>query len=412
MTARGSESDGVRRVDRLLGQILAACGLVVTLAAGNRVQAMPAQFAPWWTALAVGAVGILVLLAGAGRVLPWPLLRGCWAAAVAVTLLAQLTVFAGYSGAHPDTLRPWVWALKPIMMCLVALLGPLPATVGYVALSTCAPLLSGLLFLTTVPHEVLLQTPIHLGNAAFIAILYGIRSRLIERERVVETARHSSERRQRAHAIAQEQQMLARIVHDEVLSTLVAATRLHGVPVPELRHAADDALRSLAHAAEPAVSQDAPAGAASAVPGRNRSGSRMEPPDMFPADDAARWLTSAAQRWIPSSAVRIRTIDADADGGVPRIIIEESALAMAEALRNSIAHATTAGTRRVDGEVGASRLQLLIDDDGGGFDVAAVPQERMGVRGSIVARMCALPGGSAQVRSDESGTLVLLEWCR
>ena len=73
---------------------------------------------------------------------------------------------------------------------------------------------------------------------AVIAILYGIRSRLIERERIADSARVSSERRHRAHAIAQEQQALARIVHDEVLSTLIAAIRLPGEPVPELREAA------------------------------------------------------------------------------------------------------------------------------------------------------------------------------
>ncbi len=44
----------------------------------------------------------------------------------------------------------------------------------------------------------------------------------------------------------------------------------------------------------------------------------------------------------------------------------------------------------------------MITDQGAGFDMAAIPADRLGVRGSIVDRMDAV-GGSAQIWSTPGG---------
>ncbi|WP_157480418.1 sensor histidine kinase [Leifsonia sp. Root227] len=373
-------------IERMLGWVLALGGLVLTLAAGDRVLRTTDEFVLWWSALAFAAVGLIAAIAAGGRVLPLRIVHALGVSAIVVTILAQATVFLGYNGAHPDLLRPWIWALEPIMMCFVALITPLPVTIGYVVLSTLAPALSGLLFLGRVPHEVLLQTPIHLGNAAFVAILIGIRSRLRDRERIEQEGRRSVERGALSQARAERQEELSRLVHDEVLSTLVAATRLPGKPIPELRAAAEVALRVLGAAAAP----DAEDGAEEDV------------------CKARQRLVTIASRWIQPADARI---DA-AIGRLPTLVVSEAGRAMAEALRNSALHADGATTRRVTGVIGPDALRLVVTDDGPGFDVDTVPAERLGVRGSILGRMRKLPGGSATIHSDVSGTRVELEWLR
>lgn len=377
-------SVSVAHIDRLLGWGLALCGVVIVIAASARVRVTSAQFEPWWWTLAFGAVGILLVLAATGRILPLPWLRALWISAVMATAIAQATVFAGYAGADPDALRPWVWALEPIMMCFVALLARLPVAVGYIVLSPLLPVLSGVVFLGRIPHEVMLQAPVHLGNGAFVAIMYGIRAGLIERERVAARNGRISERRRQARSVAERQHVLARIVHDEVLSTLIAATRLPGEPVPELRVAARTALQALERAAAgPEVSAE------------------------VVVHDAAERLAEAARRCAPHAQVRISA----ASGALPGAVLDATVAAMMEALRNSVVHAP--GSRlRVRGRLEPALLHLTIADDGPGFDEKAIPEERLGVRESILGRMRALPGGTAAVRADTAGTVVDLEWRR
>ena len=68
-----------------------------------------------------------------------------------------------------------------------------------------------------------------------------------------------------------------------------------------------------------------------------------------------------------------------------------------EALTNAAKHA---GTGRVDvyAEVGPDAVDVFVRDRGAGFDLASVPADRLGVRGSIVDRM-ARHGGRAEIRT-------------
>ncbi len=68
-----------------------------------------------------------------------------------------------------------------------------------------------------------------------------------------------------------------------------------------------------------------------------------------------------------------------------------------EAVTNAAKHA---GTGRVDvyAEVGPSLVEVFVRDRGAGFDLDSVPEDRQGVRGSIVDRMTR-HGGRAEVRT-------------
>jgi len=68
-----------------------------------------------------------------------------------------------------------------------------------------------------------------------------------------------------------------------------------------------------------------------------------------------------------------------------------------EALTNAAKHA---GTGRVDvyAEVGPAAVEVFVRDRGTGFDLGAVPADRLGVRGSIIDRMLR-HGGRAEIRT-------------
>jgi signal transduction histidine kinase len=69
-----------------------------------------------------------------------------------------------------------------------------------------------------------------------------------------------------------------------------------------------------------------------------------------------------------------------------------------EALLNAAKHAAEPGPIRVYAEVGDSSIEAFVRDRGPGFELAAVPRDRRGVRESIVGRM-ERAGGRAEVRS-------------
>ena len=79
--------------------------------------------------------------------------------------------------------------------------------------------------------------------------------------------------------------------------------------------------------------------------------------------------------------------------------------AMREALLNAVRHGRTPVTAYV--EIGPSGVEAFVRDRGDGFDLDAVPEDRLGVRQSVLGRM-ERHGGSARVRRRDDGTEVEL----
>src|SRR6218665_1776046 len=234
----------VRPVDRLLGQMIAVCGVLATLAAWQRVAQQTADFAMWWSVAAFAGAALLVVAAVGGRSLPQTMLRPLWGALVIVVVFVQVTVFPAYRG-DPDDLRPWVWVLEAAVMCLLPLLvRPVPALL-IAAVLPFTPAISGLLHLGYVPDTVAAMTPIHLGNIAVLAVVISLRARMVALEDAEERRRALDVRRIRAQARLHREEEVARLVHDDVLSALTAAMRLPGPVSAELRAPARTGLAPL-----------------------------------------------------------------------------------------------------------------------------------------------------------------------
>jgi signal transduction histidine kinase len=98
---------------------------------------------------------------------------------------------------------------------------------------------------------------------------------------------------------------------------------------------------------------------------------------------------------------------------VPPDVTDALISATVQALSNSVTHAGEAAKRAVTAaRLDDGGLRITVFDDGQGFDVEEVPQERLGVRVSILERVRRV-GGLASVDSARGrGTTVTLEWHR
>ena len=102
--------------------------------------------------------------------------------------------------------------------------------------------------------------------------------------------------------------------------------------------------------------------------------------------------------------------------GIPAVVVTALSDALAEALRNSVRHAGLDGAdvpRRVEIDAHERGIEVVMRDEGKGFNTRAVASRRLGIRLSILERMSMVPGGSAEVESRPGdGTRVALAWER
>ena len=114
------------------------------------------------------------------------------------------------------------------------------------------------------------------------------------------------------------------------------------------------------------------------------------------ADSLAEALKEAAAEIEERHQV---PIDAVTVGDLP---LDENAAALVaasrEAMNNAARHAGHAGPVRLYAEIDRKRTEVFIHDRGPGFDPESVPDDRRGVRDSILGRMEA-HGGKAEIRS-------------
>ncbi|MFC7446757.1 sensor histidine kinase [Rhodococcus daqingensis] len=176
------------------------------------------------------------------------------------------------------------------------------------------------------------------------------------------------------------------LIHDGVMSTLLAASRQGATPAVSLLAARTlrqlDALR------------DGP-----------------EPQERFGCDETLSHLRAAATDVDEGITFRVEKQDGAETLTMPAEAARALAAAQAEALRNSWRHAGESVTRSVDVSVTGDGIAVLVADDGRGFDPGAVPAHRLGVSVSIRGRMRQLDGGTARiVTAPGAGTRVYLDW--
>jgi signal transduction histidine kinase len=187
-----------------------------------------------------------------------------------------------------------------------------------------------------------------------------------------------ADRARLANAREQERLRMAAHLHDSVLQTLSLVQRQAHDPV---------AVAHLAHRQERALR--------AWMAGRPEAGSDT--------------LTGALEAVVEQVEAEERaTVSVTINGDRPLDGAGDDLVAAArEALRNAARHAPGSAIVMF-AEIDAAGVAVYVRDEGPGFDLDAVPDERRGVRDAIVGRMAAI-GGQATVESEPGeGTEVVL----
>lgn len=191
-----------------------------------------------------------------------------------------------------------------------------------------------------------------------------------------------------AAAAEEERVAMSALMHDSVLAALIAAERAEGERARDLAVVmAREALTRLANT-EAAVAQegsDDPVGTAQIVVELRRALSELG------ADAVVEEVGGAGL--VPGRAARALV------------------LAARQALGNAVTHAGGRGLHILAEGLGDEGIRVTISDTGPGFDLDAIGADRLGIRASILARMAGV-AGTADIRSDETGTTVVLGWER
>lgn len=145
-----------------------------------------------------------------------------------------------------------------------------------------------------------------------------------------------------------------------------------------------------------------------------QSGEALAPVAMtIPIEELDTQLRTAAVAAGISYAFSHSADDGPLD--VPIEVSDALVEATTEAMENSIRHGSNRGGRGTSRSVRASRLahgvEIIIKDDGPGFNVRRIGVDRLGVRLNILERVNAQAGAVATVESVRGrGTTVSLEW--
>lgn len=370
---------------RTIGQLIAASGLLLALANTPGALTQTASFAPAWTAGAIACIAVMIALTVGARRLAPAVLTGLWVAVPVTGAVLLLTWALAYRGNDIDVLDPWVRGLLPAFICFPLLVMPSGAAVGTAVLFCLLPGLSTVVFLGAPTSLFAVNTVVHLGNLMFLAIMLGLLRRLQDVYARESELREARRREVWAHTHAERQRAVARVVHDEVLATLTAASHMTGSPSPLLRAAATDALAALSSSATASMADD----------------------EAAPVMECARTIGSSLAE-LPAN---VRLIAAQTNRMMPTLAASAFALAAAEAIRNAVRHAATVPLVTIS-VTGApdELLRIDIDDDGDGFDHHALPATRLGVRESIVGRVEDVGGTCIITSSAGEGSSISLRW--
>jgi len=387
----GAERFTQSRVERIASLVVAlGCGVLGTQSLINALGSTQETTA-WHPILMIAAFVPLAFMIAA-------LVTGILSrTASRVCAVALAAVFAGWplatAGIIADPLTPpWIWYLLNVATAAAVMAFRLPLQIVWAVL---IPVLYGVarVFHVGVGPARISNTALDVVFAMILAAViitlgWMLRWSAIGIDRARRDAVASYAAAAAADAAETERVAVAALMHDSVLAALIAAERATTPREEALAVAmAREALTRLANAEQDAgEGSDEPMPAAAVVAGIERAGSELG-------------LT------LPITA----EVDAAVDA-IPGRVVRSLVLAATQALANAVQHAGGVGLsvhiKAADGVVA-----VRISDAGAGFDPDAVAADRLGIRGSIVARMAA-SGGRARVQTSHAGTTVHLEWER
>jgi signal transduction histidine kinase len=349
--------------------------------------------AAWWTPIAVTLAFVpgLALLA-CGLFAPIRITRAAAAVCAVSYLVCVVLWLSAWNGAHVDADRgTWLYSFPGLATLAACLVWRWPwVLIHLVSVSVLANVANTLgrstaYAMTYLPLDVA-------SGISFSALFVGAALSAIRTGKKLDEARAdaytAATRESEMATRATERARYDRIVHDNVLYTLLLASK-------------DVAISRLAASA---------AGALDALADRNGG-------DAIEVTLTASGVLNSLRQTLESieEGVQIYSdVAADADQAqYPRPVLRAFEGAASEALRNSIEHAGPTASREIVITLESHAIDIVIADDGVGFDPNEIPPGRLGVRGSIIECMHAVDGGSASVNSIPSiVTAAHLRWDR
>ncbi len=348
------------------------------------------HFVPFWSLAAIALLVVypVVLVVMVRRASVLTLRRATWCAAAGyVVLLATLDLALGEL--FPADPGPWFLHIAIVGSAAAAIAGP--PTLAWSSVLVMGLGVGVVRLVAAGPDIIASAVQDGMYSLLYASVLVGLVSLIFLAARRVDTAnaRARDEVREisRRQVLREEQQWLRQYLHDEVLSVLVLAAR------------EDEALREVARARAVSTLE-----------------SLRQGPDAHTSGPLSVRDFVSLLREATFDIVQGAEFDEDihADIPVPVDVRRSLLAAMGEALRNSVRHAHGMGghvTSRVAVRADATSIDIAVDDDGTGFDLDGVAEDRIGISESILANVGHLPGGRAQVESAPGrGTRVLLSW--
>jgi signal transduction histidine kinase len=380
-----------RQVDTVVSRSVAWFGIVFGLQALPSLLAQYSLGQPLWSALAVGAVyGSLLCALFCSTIKRWVVGSHLLVSFVYVVALITWPFFLA-DPSVPQQGDHWLYQLTTVATATAAIGFRWRGALVYLVV---VPLIYGVIRAT--PQGGGGPWELGLFNAVYAIILGGGVLVIVVMTRAAATSVDHAQgaaldryaRAVRQHATEVERVHVDSIVHDSVLTTLLSAARAQTAEQKALAaQMASNAMRHLQEAA--LVSPD--------------DGTTVRFRHL-----ADRIVTAARQLPVPFT-VRVRSLDTRV---IPAAQAEALYSAAVQAMMNSVQHAGPGSVRRwltVLGVQGGA-VEIEVGDSGAGFDPASVPDERLGVRRSIIERT-ANAGGHADVRSTVGrGTVIVLSW--
>lgn len=380
------------RIERVI-HLIAGCGSLVLgaqafaaalgspdEAAGWHVPLMAAIFVPLAAMIVACLVGRLTRV-----------FAGIFAVVFVVTLWAWPVATAAGSTPGP-TEDPWIFYLVNVATVASVVAFPLALQIVW---TVATPILYGVVRLMQAPADGGFVVTIAL-DVSFALILGSVLLTLgwmyrsiasnVDQARAAAVASYASAAA--TAATENERVAVAALMHDSVLGALLAAER---ASTPRERtlavSMAREALTRLANAEkDPLEGSDEP----------------------VPASRLADEIESAADEM----GVQVR-VSRQLEEGTPRVpgrVARALVLAALQAVANAVQHADAQGLAvQLTGSASPGGVAVRVRDSGAGFDVSAIAPDRLGIRGSIHARLAAV-GGHSEIESHSGGTTVTLEW--
>lgn len=363
------------------GVALFCLGTLIPAAFGAAAQ-IP-FLAPWWT-IAIGG-GIVITSIGMmvfsflGRHL-----RGWALVYVALVSIGLITWPIAWQSGSPATSSPWLWVCLGVAAVCLAVTSGTAWGFGYAiaagllfAVVRMTPSGQGASLLGAVQDMIVLVM-----NSSVVIVALGVVGNAFKSLDEIE---YASQREATAAAIdealLEERHRLDGIVHDEVMTTLVAAA--HSANDSHVAAQAQRAVDRLAEA-------EAPAEARLPVTG-----------------DQLTWLvTDVVGALVPQARI---TSSLD-ELAVPQQVASTLGMVVREVALNVAKHSHAEHVHVTLSSPTQGEVLISIADDGIGFDPEQVPKRRLGLQVSVVYRMWAI-GGHAEILSRPGdGTTVNLSW--